>query len=331
MRQVRSLRNKEQILTAIDTADSVLIVAHASPDGDAVGSLLACGRILTARGKRVIMALPDPVPAKLAFLSGADRVVLPEALVGKRFDLGIALDCADARRMGACSEAFFACGDTIQLDHHARNPGFARLNEVDEKASSTGCVLWRLTGAMGIMADRETAECIYCAISTDTGNFRFPCTDEETFLCAAEMISTGFDLGAAARKIHLIKEKPHVRLLGRAIASMRFFAGGECSSMLLTEEDYLFCDAKPEHSECIVNTGLNLPDVKMTYLMDLREKGTVKLSFRAVEPCQVLDIAVKCGGGGHALASGCRMEGDPDEIRSMIEAEMCRQIESMKK
>ncbi|MBQ8137336.1 MAG: bifunctional oligoribonuclease/PAP phosphatase NrnA, partial [Clostridia bacterium] len=129
MRQTQKIRNNE-IVRAIREARSVLLVAHVSPDGDAVGSLLACGRVLMSLGKQVTMALQDPVPEKYRFLPGADAVADVPALTGKRFDLGLALDCADKSRMGECAEAYFACACTAQLDHHATNPGYAMLNEV---------------------------------------------------------------------------------------------------------------------------------------------------------------------------------------------------------
>ncbi len=325
MRQTEKIRNN-RLVQAIQRAASVLLVAHIAPDGDAVGSLLACGRVFSSLGKQVTMALADPVPEKYSFLPGADAVVDAPSLSGRRFDLGLALDCGDAGRMGGCADAYFACDVTAQLDHHATNPGFAVHNEVDGRASSTGCILWRLMGALHVEADAETALCIYCAISTDTGNFCFPSTDEETLLCASEMRAAGFDLGMAARRIHLIRETAHVRLLGRALATLRFFAGGSCTSMRLNAADYAAAGAGNEHCDGIVNYGINLPGVKMAYLLDERPEGIVKVSFRAVRPYDVASIASALGGGGHRLAAGLRTAGDAEAVAAAIERAMAAQI-----
>ncbi|MBQ8135972.1 MAG: hypothetical protein IJ174_00895, partial [Clostridia bacterium] len=198
------------------------------------------------------------------------------------------------------------------------------------RASSTGCILWRLMGALGVEADAETALCIYCAISTDTGNFCFPSTDEETLLCASEMRAAGFDLGAAARRIHLVRETAHVRLLGRALATLRFFAGGACASMRLQAADYEAAGAKNEHCDGIVNYGINLPGVKMAYLLDERPEGIVKVSFRAVRPYDVAAVASLLGGGGHQLAAGLRVPGDAASVAAVIEQVMTAQIEGVK-
>ena len=184
MRQLKGISEPE-LLRALDSAGRVLILGHISPDGDCVGSMLALGAILKKRGKTVSLCLQDPVPANLRFLPGADRILPPGQLEGERFDLGVAVDCADEGRMGEAARLFRLCPATAQIDHHATNPLYAGVNEVDGKASCAGCMIWRLMGEYHMEPDDMIAECLYSAISTDTGRFCFSCTDEETFLCAA--------------------------------------------------------------------------------------------------------------------------------------------------
>lgn len=329
MQSTRKMNN-HAMLSALKSANSILLCTHISPDGDAIGSMLAAGRMLERMGKQITMACADSVPQRLRFLPGADRIVQVQQLEGRTFDLAFALDAADEKRLGECIHAYMAAPVRIQMDHHGTNPCYAQHNEVDGHASSTGCMVYRLMQALDVTPDPEMAACIYTAISTDTGNFCFANTDEETFACAGAMQKTGFDLNEVARNVHLVREVPHVRLLAQALSTLHLFADGNCACMMLSAEDYARCGALPEHSDTIVNYALYLPGVKMAYLLDTRELGMVKVSFRAIAPCHVADIARQLGGGGHDLSAGCRTQMSAQEAEMLIQQAMTRQIEEMK-
>ncbi len=314
------------MLFALQGADSILLCAHIFPDGDAVGSNLAMYWALTGLGKQVTLACADPVPTAYRFLPGADRFVDAQALAGRRFDVGFAIDCSDLERIGACGEAFMKCPVTMQIDHHPTNPLYAQINVVDGAAPAAGCVVYRTMKALGAPLTQDIARCLYCAISTDSGNFCFRGTSPEAFRIAAELVEAGLPLAEDARRIHLMREDAHVRLLGRALVSLRRFANGRCACMRVTHADYAAAEAKPEHCDRIVNYALNLPGVEMAYLADCGEEGVVKASLRAVAPWNVSKIAVQFGGGGHVLASGFRCAGDQEEICRRLEKEMAAQL-----
>ncbi|MBQ9262789.1 MAG: DHH family phosphoesterase [Clostridia bacterium] len=315
------------MLSALQSANSILLCTHISPDGDAIGSTLAMGAALQVLGKDVTLSCADPVPGSYRFLPGAGQFVQADALEGKTFDVGFAIDAADLGRIGACGEAFERCKVTMQIDHHPTNPLYAQINVVDGTAPAAGCVVRRALRGLNVPLTQEIAQCLYCAISTDTGNFCFRGTSAEAFNIAAELVETGFPLAETARTIHLIREEPHVRLLGRALISLRRFAGGRAACMRVTPEDYVAAGASPEHCDRIVNYALNIPGVEMAYLADSSETGHVKASLRAIAPRNVSVIAQQFGGGGHVLASGFRCEGDLDTICEEIEREMTKQLE----
>lgn len=312
---------ENEMLSALKGANSILLCTHAAPDGDAVGSLLGMGRTLERLGKQITMCCADPVPGLFRFLWGADRVKSAAEAAGGRYDLGLALDSASLERLGDCEKAFSACPMTIQMDHHGDNPGYADLNWMDAEASAAGCLVWRMMNMLGIRPDRETAECLYCAVSTDTGNFRFQNTNAEAFSMMAELMGAGLELAKIARVVHQIREIPAARLLGRALQTLRFFAGGKGACMRLTLSDYAAAEALPEHNTGIVNYALDLPGVEMAFLSEERE-GECKASLRAVSPRNVQVIAKKFGGGGHALASGMRYDGPIGEMEEALIGEM---------
>lgn len=312
---------------ALKRAQRVLLCTHINPDGDAVGSTLAMGLALEGMGKEVTLCCADPVPGKLMFLRGAEKFVQPDALAGREFDLAFAVDAADEMRMGAAAQVYFAAPDQVQVDHHPTNPLYARLNAVDGDAAAAGCVVYRLLKHLGVEITQDIAKCLYCAISTDTGNFSFENTDDEAFSIVAELVKAGLPLNEMSRKLFLLQEEAHVRLLGRALNTLRLFGSGRCACMQLTPADYQAAGAGPEHSDGIVNYAMNLWGVQMAYLADEKEDGTVKVSLRALPPYNVARVAQKFGGGGHVLASGCRYAAKLEEMCAALEKEMESQLE----
>ncbi len=325
MKQIRHLSDPA-FCEALKKSQKIFICTHIHPDGDAVGSLLAMRALLLRMQKEVTACIDDPVPEIFGCLPGVESILQPDQIQDEVFDTAIALDCADAGRMGRAGETFEKAGIRLQLDHHATNPRYADVNEVDGDASCTGCMVWRMMGDMNLDMDRETAECLYAAVSSDTGNFCFPCTDEETFLCAADVASAGIDIHEIAREIHLLQSVAHVRLLGRALASLALFDDGQCASMILDHSDFEEARALPEHTDGIVNYGLNLYGVKMAFLIDASEEDKKKVSFRAIMPYDVSGIARELGGGGHRLAAGCLTDKPIDELVHFIEDAMIEQI-----
>lgn len=315
------------LVEALRKARNILLCTHINPDGDAIGSTLAMGLVLQAMGKEVTFACHHPVPGYLAFLPHGGCFVLPEALEGWAFDTALAIDCADASRMGDCWGYYEKVPVTLQIDHHPTNPLYARVNMVDGNAAASGCMVMRVLDAMDAAITADMAQCLYTAISTDTGNFCFKNTDAEAFACAARLMKEGLNLNECARQLHLLKSEPHVRLLGRALNSLRIFGNGKCAGMRLTLQDYEAAGAGAEHCDKIVNYAMDLPGVEMAYLADEKNGGMVKVSLRAQPPRNVARIAQKFGGGGHVLAAGCRYKTTLKEMCAALETEMCSQLE----
>ena len=319
----------QTMLSALKNADSILLCTHVSPDGDAIGSMLCMGSALSKLGKAVTMACQDCVPGRYAFLPGVGQIVTPDQLKGRAFDLAFALDAGDQKRIGDCAEAFFSAPLTMQIDHHGTNPEYAALNYVDFSAGATGCIVLRVLHALEAPVDLDMAVCLYAAISSDTGNFCFRNTDAEVFHAMAELMEAGLDIAPLARRLNLIREEKHVRLLGRALQTLYRFADGRATGMCLMRADYEAVGALPEHNEKIVNYGIDLEGVMITYRADEREEGITKVSLRAQPPCDVGAIAARLGGGGHALASGCTLNMHLIEACETIEQAIKEQLKGI--
>lgn len=318
----------EALLYALQKAQSILVCPHALPDGDAIGSALALTAALEKMGKRVTLASADPVPPEFRFLPGADRVVGPDALEGARFDAAISVDASRLSRLGACEKYFRAAPVHLQIDHHATNTLFGHARWVDVYAAAAGCIVYRLIRALDVPVDADMAACLYCAISTDTSNFLSNGTTGEAFRIVAELVDCGLPLHDMARRLHLIKPEAQLRLISRALQTLRPFAGGKCVSAVLTPEDYAATGARVEHSFAVIDLLINMEGAEMAYLAYSPFPGTVRFSLRSRPPYDVSAIAEKMGGGGHVTAAGCEVKGDMTACCARMDAAMLQELEA---
>ncbi|MCQ2453835.1 MAG: DHH family phosphoesterase [Clostridia bacterium] len=295
----------QQMLSALKNADNFMVCCHIMPDGDAIGSLLALGRLLQRMGKSYVLVSQDGVPASMMCLPDAGQIHRPEELAAYRIDTALSVDVSEANRMGDKVLPYFEkAALTLQIDHHPTNPGFAMHNHVDAAAAAAGELVLGLWEDLGEKPDAETAYQLYCAIDSDSGNFRFSSVRPYTFYCMQQLMEAGLDISKAARELFMVKSRGHIAALGKALSSLTYFADGQATYMRLSLEDKAACGASMDDINGIVNNGLYLTGVKMCFMGDEVEGGW-KYSLRALPGYDVSVIAVAFGGGGHKLASGC--------------------------
>ena len=311
------MRDPAGVAAAIEKAESVWVAGHVNPDGDAIGSALAMGMILRAMGKRVQVFFQDKVPDYLAFLPGTADIATPEGNETGA-DLFLALDVSDPARLGSCGALMEKCPHSAQIDHHGTNPGYAQVNSVDGDAAATGVLILEQMRYLGVKLTREMAMCLYAAISTDTGNFSFDCTNAETFRAMGDMMETGLPLAEMNMRLFREKSRAQLKLLGRAIERMYFAGNGKIAVMTLTEKDFADCGALAEHADTIVNYGLETLGTRMSVLARENWDGTIKFSLRARAPLAVDDVAARLGGGGHARAAGINIPGTLEETTRLV-------------
>ena len=309
------------LLSALKNADNFMLCAHVNPDGDAIGSMLATARLLEKLGKNVTMVCQDPVPKKQLCLPGAENVFPPEWVQDQPFEAAIALDISTEGRMGSVYELYRRIPLTFQIDHHPGNTCFARYNFVDDMAGATGELIVALYEELGVPLDREAAFQLYCAISSDTVNFIAKSVRPYTFDCMEKLMEAGLDLAEAARVLFITKSRAYTAVLGKALSSMKYFAGGAATCMHLTRQDKESCGALDDDLHGIVNYGLNIDGVRMTFMADEDEKGW-KVSLRALPGENAAEVAAVFGGGGHVLAAGCVIPGEYESVERRLMAEI---------
>ncbi len=315
-------RDPEAVAQAIVPAKTIALCSHVNPDGDTIGSTLALRLGLQQLGKQVDVFCQDKIPDNLSFMAGADAYLTAEG-AASHYDLTIAVDAADGARLGTSEVLLNRADHTAQVDHHGTNPCYAESNDIDPDASATALLIRELLDLLHVTITREIAICLYCGISTDTGNFAFTNTTPEAFRTAADLLEMcDLPLSKMNRILFQQRSRAQTLLIGRALDTMTFEAGGSIAVIALTRKDMEDCGALPEHTETIVNYGLNVEGAKFAVMARELDSEHTKFSLRAVEPYTVDNVAKMMGGGGHELAAGCTVNAPLQAAVSQVVAAM---------
>ena len=288
----------------IKTHDDFLLIAHVSPDGDALGSCLALYCALLSLGKCAQVVCEEPVPHTYRFLPHADSVLLPvEAKPAKTV---IAVDCADILRTGACKVLFQAAEHTLCIDHHETNPLYADENFV-EIVAATGELIFRVLCALHVVVDADIATCLYTALACDTGNFAYSNTTPDTFRIMAELLESGIDLPEVNRRLFRSEPIRKARLRARAIEKLQLSSSDRIGVAPLALTDFADCGATGEDNEGVIDAIRDIDTVEVAAVLRECKDGAIRVSLRAKHDADVSTVAKRFGGGGHRRAAGCTL------------------------
>lgn len=307
----------------------IVVIGHARPDGDCIGSQVALARLLRARGVDAVCCNPDPVPRRLGFLVPDDLAFVPleTALAEQR--AAIFVDCADRNRAGArFAEAFPR--PLGNVDHHLSNPNYAEFNLVDTPSAATAEILAGLAQDAGLPLDPIIAMGLYTGIATDTGQFRFAATTERTFRLAAALVAAGADPARMGLELYERESVGKLQLLQRFLASLEICAEGRVCIGLLPDGVYRQTGTDTEDSEGLVDYARAIDGVEIGALIEMRD-GAIKGSLRAKHADYRVDrLAAKFNGGGHACAAGLNVKGESLEtFLPRLRAALVAQVEAV--
>jgi phosphoesterase RecJ-like protein len=305
-----------EVLKHIEQRNRFLLTSHARPDGDAIGSALACRQILRLMGKEADVVLHDGVPRIYQPLPFAETVVQAERVNGD-YDAAIILECDSIQRthLQGLEDRFL-----ISIDHHVSGKPFAHVNWIDPHAVATAEMVYRLGREAGLKISPEIATCLYTAVLTDTGAFMFEGTNEHTFALARELVLAGADPAHCARNIYFGHSTAKMRLLGAALSNLH--REGPLAWISVSQEQMLGCDAKEEDCEGLVNYALSMQGVEVALFFRQLPDGRFRVSLRSKGKVDVAAVAEHFGGGGHQCASGCALDGPLSVATERILAEL---------
>jgi bifunctional oligoribonuclease and PAP phosphatase NrnA len=305
----------EAILKSIEQGQRFLVASHEGPDGDALASTLALTLALRDMGKEVVAFNRDGLPGAFDFLPGASTLV-KELGDTERFDVGFVLDAGELRRAGEHLRQH--CRILVNIDHHPHSERFGEIHYVDEGASATGALIYRLLRAGHIPISADVAFCIYAAVLSDTGSFRYSNADPEAFHIAAEMVQLGVVPWQVATGLYENQGEERLRLLALALSTLEVSPCGRLAAISLTSAMMEATATAAEHTDGFINYPRSIRGVEVAILLRQVSPQGFKVGFRSKGLIDVGSLARELGGGGHHNAAGVLISGGLQEVRASI-------------
>ena len=306
----------DNILEEIKKAQTIVVLAHESPDGDAIASSLSVMHAISQLGKKVDVVIPE-YPKDFNFLPGAEKILAK----GKEepYELAISVDCTDLRRLAGGKEYFEPAKKTIQIDHHSVNSMFADFNYVDPAAPACCQVLIAMFEYYEVEITKELATCILSGIVTDTGGFQYSGVTPETFEFAAEILRKGVNISKICQQVLRNKTKANCELTKLLYNRMEFFENGKIAISYVTLEDMEKTHAEIGDDNGLVEIERDIEGVEVAVLLKEKEGANgYKASLRSKEEVNVSNVCLLLGGGGHQRAAGCFISGTLEQVKTKI-------------
>jgi len=292
---------------------NTLIIFHARPDADAVGSAFALRDLLFAMGIPAMCACVDEVPDRLRFLSEhAQGSVLLDADMGLDHERVISVDAASPAQLGALFERLRRDVD-LMIDHHATGTVYADCY-IDPAASATGEIIYELAERLherGDLAEipHRVLEAVYASICSDTGGFRFANVTPKTFCIAAELLEAGVEGDKIARNLYEAKSPKQIRAEGEAARRLLIHDGGLFASTTIPYSSKYSLMLADEDMETIIDIPRSVRGVEVAFsIKQPEQKNFFRVSMRSSGELDVSAVCARFGGGGHKRASGCSLE-----------------------
>ncbi len=293
-------------------AKTIGIGGHIRPDGDCVGSTMSLYLYLKKNypDKKIDIFLEN-IPECYKFISDTSEIKSDFVSDVDSYDVFFALDCGK-ERLGEAEKFFDAAKKTVNIDHHVSNTGTGDENYIVPTASSACELVYNCMDDSKL--DANIAQAIYMGIVTDTGVFKYSNTSPETMKIAAELIKYGFDFGSLID--HVFYEKSYVQnqILGRALLESMLFMDGECIVSVVSRQTMEFYHAESSDLDGIVSQLLLTVGTECAIFMYEIDSMQYKVSLRSKGKVNVAKVAELFGGGGHARAAGCTMNGTQHDI-----------------
>lgn len=305
----------DQVTDALRQAESVVIVSHVFPDADAIGSQLALGNILESLGKRVFYYCHEFSLSLYEFMPGSELLSneLPDI---SQFDAGVAVDCGDRFRLGNKVDELLKINPFVVIDHHAGHKEFGDINWVEAGRSSSAEMVFDLAMALDAEISYNSAFCLYTAMVSDSGSFKYESTSAYTFQVASQLLELGVKPPEVAGKLYDNFSLNRLRLLEKVLGTLELYFEGQLAVITATNEMFEASGALREDTEDFINLPRALRSVKVAAFLKEAQDDFIKVSLRAKGECDVSLVAMNFGGGGHRNAAGFRLKGKKlNEVR----------------
>ncbi len=312
----------------IKSSKNILIISHVNPDGDTLGSM--CGlysAILDNFKKKCDILAVSKIPSVYEFIPYINNIKsLEEIDKSREYDLVINVDVAAIDRICDAKILFEKAKKTINIDHHKTNNGYADFNFINPEASSTGEVLCDCFEKMGWKINLDTANCLYTAILTDTGSFRFDNTKPQTFEKASKLVEIGVKPADIYKRVYESDSKTLVMFQAHCISKAKFLCDDKIAYTVVYRKDMEKFSANDECMEGLTEKLRAIVTTRVAFVAKEMKSGGTKISMRS-KFADVAEICEVFGGGGHKFASGCTIKAPVEEaVKKLLDEIKKREI-----
>lgn len=304
----------DNILEEIKKAESIVILTHENPDGDAVGSSIAMYLGLKEIGKTPDIIIPE-FPRAFENLPGIENIKKESDI--ENYDLAIALDTASIKMLNGYSKYFEDAKTKIVIDHHSSNTMFGDYNYVDQDSPACAQLLLVLFNYFNIEVSKEIGTAILAGIITDTGGFRYDGVTAETFELVAALCKKGVKVSKVYQKVFASTSKSKFFLHRIALDRLEILENEKIAFTYITKNDENSVGAENGDYDGIVEQGRDIEGVEISIFLRETEKG-IKASLRSKDYVNVSELCRIFGGGGHIRAAGCTIPGTIEQVKTQI-------------
>ncbi len=300
-------------------ARKIVMCCHVSPDGDTLGSALGLMLRLQKMGRETVLLVDDAIGGSYRFLPGMEQCRRPQQGESIEADLFVVIDASSLDRVGLAQEVVKAPA-ILNIDHHISNTEFADYLYLDTEAAATGEIICDLFEAMRWEYDFDTATCLYTAIYTDCGSFRYSNTTAKTLMRAAELLRCGVRPHEIADAMEM-KSRATMELLSRVLATLTFEYGGRIAHITITHDEY----DEEVQTDSFVSYPRYIEGVEIAVMFKAVEAGVTRVSMRS-RRADVAAVALSVGGGGQLRAAGCSVNAPVEEAKRQVLAALGRAL-----
>lgn len=300
-----------EIAEYLQEGNDYLILTHRRPDGDTIGCAAAlCGGLRKLGKTAHILSNSQFTPKFAPYYEG-----LLTDTVGEN-DCIVAVDIATERLLPINAESYVN-RISLLIDHHGRNPGYAKMGYIDSSAAACGEIVLELLKLLPIEIDKKIAEAVYLAVSTDTGCFRYSNVTAETLRAAAFCIDCGADTFAVNQVMFLTKRLARLKLDAYLTETTEFFSDGLVAVSCLPTDVREKLGITEDDIDDISGFGREIEGVQIGVMV--RQEGeNGKLSVRTSPNFDAAAICAVLGGGGHRAAAGATVAGGIENAKAAV-------------
>lgn len=299
----------------LSAADRILILCHMKPDGDTFGCGFAMLYSLRALGKTVRIACSDGFGPRYSFLYPENF----DESAQTDFEPGfvLAVDIADTQLLGPRTACWKDRVD-LCIDHHPSNSRYAAHLRLNTDAAATAEEVYAVLEALGVSLDVQIATCIYTGLSTDTGCFRYSNVTANTHRLAAKMIEAGIDHFMVNKRMFETRSVARMEIERLVMDTLEYHYGNRFAIIVISQENVEKTGVPEDDLEGISAIPRTIEGVEVSATLREKSNRNYRISIRSNEKVNASQVCGLFGGGGHARAAGCMMEGSLAEIKAKL-------------